>query len=145
MFDLVLSEHARGTPVETLYKLVGASGLIITVCGPHDPADTTRAIIRAAPRLLEDHDDRTDGLVMSRVGMYRIFWGVVGFRGGSLALLVPSPAHEQQDYSDWTRHFMAEVLDPVMALSGEGYSTGGGGDGFVTDAEFARAFNQVSV
>ncbi|WP_244162817.1 hypothetical protein [Streptomyces bungoensis] len=108
------------------------------------PDDTTGAILEAAPRLAEDQDVRPNGLIVSRVGTYRIVWGVVSHPTGSLAVLTPLPAYEGQP-SDWIRHYMGEVLDPVMALSGRGHRTGGGGNGTVTDPEFARAFGDAYV
>ncbi len=139
MHYLTLNPQARGTVVEKLHSLVGVSGLVTTVQTSVGLDDTIGAILQAAPRLSEDHEVMSDGLIMSRVGMYRIAWGVVSHPGGSLAVLTPLPAYEGQP-SDWIRHYMSEVLDPVMALSGLGHRTGGGGNGSVTDPEFARAF-----
>jgi hypothetical protein len=144
VYDLMLSPHARGTAVETLHGLVGASGLVTTVQTSVGLDDTIGAIIEAAPRLSEDHEVMSNGLIVSRVGMYRIVWGVVSHPNGSLAVLTPMPAYEGQP-SDWIRHYMSEVLDPVMALSGRGHRTGGGGNGSVTDPEFARAFGEAYV
>ncbi|MFH8886188.1 hypothetical protein [Streptomyces californicus] len=144
MYDLMLSPHARGTTVEQLHRLVEASGLVTTVQTSIGVDDTVSVIVEAAPRLAEDHDALSNGLVMSRVGMYRIVWGVVSHPGGSLAVLTPLPGYEGQS-SDWIRHYMREVLDPVTALSGHGHRTGGGGNGTVTEEEFARAFREAYV
>ncbi|QYX80539.1 hypothetical protein [Streptomyces akebiae] len=144
MYDLTLSTHARGTVIESLHGLVGASGLVTTVQTTVGLNDTIGSIIEAAPRLSEDHEVKANGLIVSRVGMYRIVWGVVSHPDGSLAVLTPMPAYEGQP-SDWIRHYMREVLDPVMALSGRGHRTGGGGNGTVTDPEFARAFREAYV
>ncbi|MBZ9596719.1 MULTISPECIES: hypothetical protein [Streptomyces] len=142
MYDLVLSPHARGTAVETLHRLVEAAGLVTTVQTSIGLNETIGAIVEVAPRLSEDHEVRADGLIVSRVGMYRIVWGVVRHPAGSLAILTPMPGYEGQP-SDWTGHYMREVLDPVLALSGRGHRTGGGGNGSVTDPEFARAFQNA--
>ncbi|MGW0839069.1 hypothetical protein ACWD26_02715 [Streptomyces sp. NPDC002787] len=144
VYDLTLSPPARGTVIESLHGLVGASGLVTTVQTTVGLNDTIGAIIEAAPRLPEDHEVKANGLIVSRVGMYRIVWGVVSHPDGSLAVLTPMPAYEGQP-SDWIRHYMREVLDPVMALSGRGHRTGGGGNGTVTDPEFARAFREAYV
>ncbi len=145
MFDLVLVPEARGTSAEVLHKLVEACGLVITVCGTRQPAETMRSIYDAAPRLADDQEVRADGMVLSRLAMYQVFWGVVGFEGGSLALLVPLPEDDGQGDSDWVRYFRTDVLDPVIALSRSGFSTGTGGQGSVTDADFAQAFRRVLV
>ncbi|GAA5170333.1 MULTISPECIES: hypothetical protein [Amycolatopsis] len=140
MFELILDPRAVGTPVETLHKLVGAAGFVVTVSGTAPAGTTERAILTAAPRLAEDRDIRTDGLSTSRIGMYRVFWGVVPHPSGSLALLVPLAGED-----GWVHHFRVEVLDPVQALAQQGYSTGGGGNGAVTDAGFAQAFRQAGI
>lgn len=145
MFRLSVGPQAQGTPAETLQKLVDAAGLVITVQGRSGLGETVEAIIGAAPRLSEDHEVRPDGLIMSRVGMYRVFWGVVSYPAGSLAVLLPLPGHDGQDSSDWAGHFRREVLDPVLALSQRGYSTGGGGNGHVDNREFAEAFRHAYV
>ncbi|MEU2053397.1 hypothetical protein [Streptomyces bungoensis] len=124
--------------------MIESSGLVTTVQTSVGPDDTTGAILEAAPRLAEDQDVRPNGLIVSRVGTYRIVWGVVSRPTGSLAVLTPLPAYEGQP-SGWIRHYMGEVLDPVMALSGRGHRTGGGGNGTVTDPEFARAFGDAYV
>ncbi|MEU5446808.1 MULTISPECIES: hypothetical protein [Streptomyces] len=145
MYDLMLGPHARGTAVEQLHRLVEAVGLVTTVQTSIGVGDTAGVIVEAAPRLAEDHDVLSSGLIMSRIGMYRIAWGVVSHPGGSLAVLAPLPGCEGQQSSDWIRHYMREVLDPVMALSGRGHRTGGGGNGTVAEEEFARAFREAYV
>lgn len=145
MYNLITAQHARGTVVETLQKLVEAAGLVTTVQTSVDLDETIGAIIDAAPRLSEDHKVEPNGLIVSRVGMYRMVWGVVRHPGGSLAILTPMPAYEGQNPSDWTGHYMREVLNPVLALSNRGYRTGGGGNGSVTDQEFAQAFQHAYV
>ncbi|MEU8046533.1 hypothetical protein AB0B71_20600 [Micromonospora echinofusca] len=143
MFPLELAHQAKGTPVETLHKLVGAAGLVITVQGSGELGEIVRDVVAVAPRLAEDHEVRADGLIMSRVGLYRVFWGALKWPGGSLAILVPLSLHDGQDVSEWTRHFMNEVLDPVRGLSRRGYSVGGGGNGMVTERDFCHAFTQA--
>lgn len=145
MFSLLIGPQAQGTPVETLQKLVDATGLVITVQSRNSLGETAQAIVDVAPRLSEHHEVRPDGLIMSHVGMYRIFWGVVMYPGGSLAILVPLHGHEGQNPSDWVSHFRDEVLDPVTGLSRSGYSTGGGGNGYVDDHDFAEAFLQAHI
>jgi hypothetical protein len=140
MFSLVIGKNAHGTRIESLYRLVDEVGLVITVHGSGDSNETGEAIFEAAPRLSEDHEVRDNGMILSRVGMYCITWGVVSHPGGSLAILTPLSLYEGQNRRDWIGHFMREVLDPVHALSSRGYRTGGGGNGAVTDFEFAQAF-----
>ncbi|MGC5286243.1 hypothetical protein [Micromonospora sp. DT231] len=143
MFPLELAHHAKGTPVETLHKVVGAVSLVITVQGSGDLGQIVGDLIEVAPRLAEDHEVRADGLIISRVGSYRVFWGALKWPGGSLAILAPLSAYEEQDVSEWTRHFMNEVLNPIQTLSQRGYSVGGGGSGRVTERDFCRAFQQA--
>ncbi|PWR10181.1 hypothetical protein DKT68_09910 [Micromonospora acroterricola] len=145
MFQLDIDRSARGAPVETLHKIVGGWGLVITVQSSGDLEAIIGAIVGAAPRLSEDHEVRADGLIVSRVGYYRIFWGAVRYPAGSLAILAPLPLHENQDPRDWIRHFRIEVLDPIQALSHQGYAVGGGGDGMVTEREFCQAFKTAYV
>ncbi|GGS28036.1 hypothetical protein GCM10010269_78310 [Streptomyces humidus] len=145
MFKLAMREDARGTRIESLCELVDAAGLVITVHGSGDLNETRRAIFEAAPRLSEEHEVRANGMILSRVGSYRIFWGIVSHPGGSLAILTPLSIYEGQDRSEWISHFMREVLDPVNSLSSRGYRIGGGGDGSVTDFEFAQAFAHAYV
>ncbi|MBJ7902460.1 hypothetical protein [Streptomyces sp. DSM 110735] len=144
MHDLTLGPDGRGTLVELLHQLVTSAGLVTTVQTSTGIPETVGQIVEAAPRLSEDHEITSGGLIVSRVGMYRIVWGVVSHPGGSLAVLTPLPGYEGQT-SDWTRHYMHEVLDPVLALSKRGHRTGGGGNGAVTDEEFARAFREAYV
>ncbi|WP_353900221.1 hypothetical protein ABUL04_30850 [Micromonospora harpali] len=145
MFPLELAHQAKGTPVETLYRIVEAVGLVITVQGSGDLDRIVGDVVTVAPRLAEDHEVRADGLVMSRVGLYRVFWGALRWPGGSLAILAPLSLHDRQDVSEWTRHFIREVLDPIQTLSRQGYSVGGGGKGMVTEEDFCRAFQQAYV
>ncbi|WP_433393855.1 hypothetical protein [Micromonospora sp. KLBMP9576] len=143
MFALEMTPGARGTAVETLYRLVDAVGLVITVQGSGDLEQIVGDIVRAAPRLQEDHEVGASGLITSRVGLYRVVWGALKCPGGSLAVLVPLSGYEGQNTSDWTRHFMHEVLDPIQALSTRGYSVGGGGNGRVTRQDFCQAFKHA--
>ncbi|HKS50175.1 MAG TPA: hypothetical protein VJT49_34720 [Amycolatopsis sp.] len=145
MFQLEIGPGARGSLVETLHKLNDVAGLVITVQGSGNVDETIGDIVGVAPRLAEDHTVSADGLIVSRAGSYRVLWGVVSWPGGSLAMLTPLAGHEGQEIGDWTRHFMKEVLDPVRALSGRGYSIGGGGNGQVGESEFAQAFREAYV
>ncbi|MEU1467391.1 hypothetical protein ABZ434_04115 [Streptomyces sp. NPDC005761] len=145
MFSLAIDANAHGTRIESLYRLVESVGLVITVHGSGDPGETTRAIHEAAPRLSEDHEVRADGMILSTMAQYRMFWGVVGYPGGSLAILTPMSLYVAQNRRDWISHFMREVLDPVNALAGRGYRVGGGGNGTVSDSEFAQAFARAYV
>ncbi|MER7271137.1 hypothetical protein ABT344_22900 [Micromonospora carbonacea] len=145
MFPLELSQQAKSTPVETLHRIVGAVGLVITVQGSGDLGRIVGDLVTVAPRLAEDHEVRADGLIVSRVGLYRVFWGALRWPGGSLAILAPLSLHDRQEVSEWTRHFMREVLDPIRTLSQQGYSVGGGGNGMVTEEGFSRAFQQAYV
>ncbi len=140
MYSLAMDAHAYGTRKESLYRLVDATGLVITVQGSDGPEEMTKAIFAAAPHLSGDRDLRTDGMILSTMAQYRVFWGVVGYPGGSLAILAPLSLYEAQDRRDWIRHFMHEVLDPVNALAGRGYRVAGGGNGTVSDSGFAQAF-----
>lgn len=56
MFHLTLGEGAHGTRVESLYRLVDVSGLVITVHGYSDASETGRAILESAPRLSGDEE-----------------------------------------------------------------------------------------
>ncbi|WP_235493697.1 hypothetical protein [Streptomyces violaceoruber] len=145
MYDLMLSPHARGTAVEQLHRLVEAVGLVTTVQTSIGVGDTAGVIVEAAPRLAEDHDVLSSGLIMSRVGMYRIAWGVVSHPGGSLAVLAPLPGYEGQQSSDWIRHYMREVLDPSWLCRGVVTAPAEGATGTVTEKEFARAFREAYV
>ncbi|MEU1348813.1 hypothetical protein [Streptomyces sp. NPDC005776] len=145
MFSLAIDANAHGTRVESLYRLVDASGLVVTVHGSGDQSETARAIHEAAPRLSDDHEVRANGMILSTMAQYRMFWGVVGYPGGSLAILTPMSLYEAQDRHDWIRHFMHDVLDPVNALAGRGYRVGGGGNGTVSDSDFAQAFARAYV
>jgi hypothetical protein len=145
MFNLTIGQHAQGTPVETLHKLVDATGFVVTVRSSNGLSETIDAIAGAAPRLLEDHEIQPDALIMSRMGMYRVFWGVVHCPDGSLAILVPLAGYDGQDNRDWNRHFLQEVVDTVRSLAASGYSVGSGGNGLVSDGDFARAFSQAHV
>ncbi|UZK54992.1 hypothetical protein NEH16_13350 [Streptomyces drozdowiczii] len=53
--------------------------------------------------------------------------------------------YETQNKRDWISHYIRDVLDPVNALAGHGFRVGGGGDGTVSDPEFARAFASAYV
>src|SRR5690606_19670605 len=55
--------------------LVHAAGFAVTVRGANDVGQTVRAIVDAVPVLGQDHEVRANGLVVSRVGMYRVVWG----------------------------------------------------------------------
>lgn len=145
MFSLAIDANAYGTRLESLYRLVDAAGLVITVHGSGDQNETTRAIFEAAPHLSGDHEVRANGMILSTMAQYRMFWGVVGYPGGSLAILTPMSLYEAQDRRDWIGHFMREVLDPVNALAGRGYGVGGGGNGTVSDSGFAQAFSRAYV
>ncbi|MFJ8402856.1 hypothetical protein ACIQ9K_20550 [Streptomyces microflavus] len=145
MFNLTIDAKAHGTRIESLYRLVDSAGLVITVHSSGDPNGMTRAIFEAAPRLSEDHEIRANGMILSTLAQFRMFWGVVGYPGGSLAILTPMSLYEAQDRHDWIRHFMHDVLDPVNALAGPGYRVGGGGNGTVSDSEFAQAFSGAYV
>lgn len=140
MFNLTIDAKAHGTRIESLYRLVDSAGLVITVHGSGDPNETTRAIFEAAPHLSGDHEIRADGMILSTLAQFRMFWGVVGYPGGGLAILTPMSLYEAQDRRDWVSHFRHDVLDPVNALAGRGYRVGGGGNGTVSDSEFAQAF-----
>ncbi|MGW4215224.1 hypothetical protein ACWEIJ_45135 [Lentzea sp. NPDC004789] len=145
MTTLRISPTARGTLVETLYKLVDASGLVITVQGFKGVEDVKRAIAQVAPRLVEKAEIHANGLIVSEMAQYRVIWGVVESPGGGLAVLTPHSLYENQEISDWIRNFRLEVLDPIIGLSGQGYSTGGGGNGTVTEPDFAEAFANAYV
>ncbi|MEU9420605.1 hypothetical protein [Streptomyces sp. NPDC051000] len=145
MFSLTLAPQAHGTLVDTLRQLVDASGLVITLRSPEGLEATVGAIVEVAPRLSEDHDIKGNGLIVSRVGMYRVVWGVVRCPGGSLAVLAPLPEEDRSEYDGWARHFRIETLDPIGTLAERGYGVNGGGNGTVLDGEFARAFSHASV
>jgi hypothetical protein len=145
MYPLEMPPGADGTPVQILHALVDAAGLVITVQGAGDLDGTVGAIVTAAPRLAEDHEVKGNGLIVSRVGSYRVVWGAVRCPGGSLAVLTPHPYSEGRDDSGWTGHFIREVLDPVQALARQGYSVGGGGNGMVTERGFHEAFRRAYV
>ena len=145
MYPLVLGPHAHGTLVETLYQLVDVSGTVLTVQTSIGLNETIGAILEAVPRLAEDHEVRANGLVVSKVGLFRVIWGVVRDRNGSLAVLVPTSLYETQDLSDWVSHYRREVLEPVQALAERGHRTGGGGNGQVTDERFAQAFQSAFI
>ena len=145
MVALSTGPQASGTPVETLQKLVAAAGLVITVRSSESVKDTVGAIVRAAPHLTHSHDIRADGLILSTIGLYRVFWGAVHCPGGSLAILVPLPADSGGEVSGWSRNFIGEVLDPVNSLKNSGFVVDAGGNGEVSDAEFARLFRLAHV
>ncbi|MFI8194669.1 hypothetical protein ACIF8T_39210 [Streptomyces sp. NPDC085946] len=130
--------------METLHKLVETAGFVTTVQTSISLEETIGTIVEAAPRLSEDHEISPSGLIVSRVGMYRIIWGVVRHPGGSLAVLAPIPEDEKRS-PNWTSHYRREVLDPILALSHHGHLTGGGGHGAVTEEEFARAFRNAYI
>lgn len=138
--QLTLGERGRGTLVETLHGLVHAAGFAVTVRGANDVGQTVRAIVDAVPVLGQDHEVRANGLVVSRVGMYRVVWGVVGSPGGSLAVLTPHYGYEGQDSSEFSGPFMREVVNRVKTLSTAGFSIGAGGQGMVSDEGFALEF-----
>lgn len=145
MHYLTIAPQAHGTLVETLKDLVNTAGLVTTVQSTIGLTETVGAIVAAAPRLSEDHTVQANGLVVSQVGIYRMVWGVVRYPSGSLAVLTPMSSHEGQNHLDWISHYRTEVLDPVLALSGRGFRTGGGGSGSVTDLEFAQAFRNAYI
>ncbi len=145
MTTLHISPSARGTLVETLHKLVDASGLVITVQGSTGVEDVKSAIARVAPRLVDKAEVHANGLIVSEMAQFRVIWGVVESPDGSLAVLTPHSLYEGQEVSDWSGHFRVEVLDPVIGLSSQGYSTGGGGNGTVTEPAFAKAFANAYV
>ncbi|OKJ95673.1 hypothetical protein [Amycolatopsis sp. CB00013] len=140
MTTLSISPAARGTLVEALHKLVDASGLVITVQGTERIGDIKSAIARVAPRLVEKVEVRANGLIVSEMAQYRVIWGVVQSPGGSLAVLTPHSLYENQKVSDWSSFFRVEVLDPIVGLASQGYSTGSGGNGTVSEPAFADAF-----
>ncbi|MFE7574611.1 hypothetical protein ACFU5Z_07735 [Streptomyces sp. NPDC057521] len=145
MFSLTIGAHAHGTRIESLYRMVDTSGLVITVQGPGDPAGTAGAVFAAAPRLSDDHEVRENGMIVSTLAQFRVLWGVVGHPGGSLAILTPFSLYETQDRRDWISHFIRDVLDPVKALDGRGFRVGGGGNGTVSDSAFTSAFAHAYV
>lgn len=140
MNTLRISPTARGTLVEALHKLVDASGLVITVRGTGGSGDVKHAITRVAPRLAESAEVHANGLIVSEMAHYRMLWGVVRSPAGSLAVLAPTSLYETQPVSEWSHDFRVDVLDPVLGLSAQGYSTGSGGNGAVSEPAFAEAF-----
>ncbi|MET9927392.1 MULTISPECIES: hypothetical protein [unclassified Streptomyces] len=145
MFHLTLGQAAYGTRVESLHELVDAAGLVITVHGSGYSHETGSAIFEADPRLSKDHGVRTNGMILSSIGMYSAFWENVGYPGGSLALLAPRSLYEKQNMRDWIGHFRREVLDRLDGLSCRGFRVGGGGDPPVSDSDFAQAFARAHV
>ncbi|TDE36419.1 hypothetical protein [Actinomadura sp. 6K520] len=146
MHNLTLGPQGRGTVIEVLHKLADGAGLFITVRSPNDVGTTMQAIVQAAPRLFQDYDVReNDGLITSRFPMYVMYWGLVTSPSGSLAILVPSQLYEGQDNRDWISHFRVDVLDSVKTLSSLGCAVNIGREGSVSEAAFAREFQQASL
>ncbi|MEV3923529.1 hypothetical protein [Actinomadura coerulea] len=103
------------------------------------------AIVKVAPRLSESHEVRPDGLVISRIGMFVVYWAVFKSPGGSLAMLAPNSGYEKQDRLDWIGHFREGILDPVRSLSSLGFTVDLGSQGEVADPVFAQEFLHASI